>query len=259
MLTINELHIRFLDQQPGNETVHGIDFSMKAGEFLGLCGESGSGKTLTALAIAGLTNPNKTQISGEILFQGVNLLTQSPMEMQQILGRDIAMVFQEPASCLNPLRTIGWQMEEMIRIHKTLPKNQRKDMVISAMEEVELENPLHIYKQYPHELSGGMRQRIMLAMAFIHRPKLLICDEPTTALDTENQNHILHLLEKIGQEKNIGILFISHDLKLISRLCHRVLVMHEGKIIEQGSSKEIFQSPKEHYTKMLVSAANWEA
>jgi len=258
MLFVNDLHIRFFDQKAGEETVHGIDFSMQNGEFLGLCGESGSGKTLTALAIAGLVDIEKTALSGEILFEGENLLALSQKEMRKRQGKEIAMVFQEPALSLNPLRTIGWQMEEMLTVHQKLPKTARKNAVLTAMREVELDDPARIHKQYPHELSGGMRQRIMLAMALLHRPKLLICDEPTTALDEKNQDHILRLLQKMGREKGVGILFISHDLDLIGRLCSRILVMHDGRIVEQGTVEDIFAEPEHAYTKSLLQAADWE-
>ena len=258
MLCVKDLRIRFFDQKAGEETVRGIDFSMQDGEFLGLCGESGSGKTLTALAIAGLTDATKTALSGEILFEDENLLHLSQKEMRRRQGKKIAMVFQEPALSLNPLRCIGWQMEEMLSVHQKMSKIERKNAVLTAMREVELDNPARIYKQYPHELSGGMRQRIMLAMALLHRPKLLICDEPTTALDEKNQDHILRLLQKMGREKGVGILFISHDLDLIGRLCSRILVMHDGQMIEQGTVEDIFATPKHPYTKSLLQAAQWE-
>ena len=258
MLSVNDLHIRFFDQKAGEETVHGIDFSMQKGEFLGLCGESGSGKTLTALVIAGLMDATRTEVSGEILFEDENLLILSAKKMRRWQGKKIAMVFQEPGLCLNPLRSIGWQMEEMLSIHQKLSKLERKNAVLTAMSEVELDNPERIYKQYPHELSGGMRQRIMLAMALLHQPKLLICDEPTTALDEKNQDHILRLLQKMGREKSVGILFISHDLDLIGRLCSRILVMHDGRIVEQGTVEDIFATPKHIYTKSLLQAADWE-
>lgn len=258
MLEVKNLHIRFDDQKAEEETVHGISFLMQAGEFLGLCGESGSGKTLTALSVAGLLNAERTEVSGEILFDKKKLLDLSSAEMRQIQGKQIAMVFQEPGTSFNPLRTIGWQMDEMIKIHKNLSKPKRKELVLQAMQAVELDAPSRVYKQYPHELSGGMRQRIMLAMALLHNPKLLICDEPTTALDEKNEAHILKLLQKIGKEQGLGLLFISHDLNLISTLCKRVLVMHEGKIVEQGTVEDVLKHPKEDYTKSLVAAGAWE-
>lgn len=236
------------------KVVKNISFHIEEREILGIVGESGSGKTLTALAIAGLLKRHAISISGEILFEGKNLITLNREELRKYQGKDISMVFQEPMTSLNPVMKIGRQVEESIRIHTELSKKERKEKALKAMESVELTDPEKVYHQYPHELSGGMRQRIMIAAAIISNPKLIIADEPTTALDVTIQAQIMKLFHKINQENNTAILFISHDLSLVYRLCHRALVMNEGVIVEEGSTKELFYHPKHAYTRQLIES-----
>ena len=192
----------------------------------------------------------------ERVVNQLNMVLHTDREMlRQLQGNQIGIVFQEPMTSLNPVKRIGWQVEESLRIHRPeLSKEERYMRVIKALEEVELDNPQLVYKKYPHELSGGMRQRVMIASAMICEPKLLIADEPTTALDVTIQLQIVKLLQRLNQEKKMAVLFISHDLSLVKRLCDRVIVMHNGSMVETGKTEEIFYSPKEDYTIKLISA-----
>ena len=191
---------------------------------------------------------------GEIFYDGKNLLTCPRKELRQIQGKEISMVFQEPMTSLNPLQKIGKQVEEVLKIHTDLSKEERYKKVLSILEDVELKNPEEICKKYPHELSGGMRQRVMIASAMIMTPKILIADEPTTALDVTVQEQIITLLKDLCRKRKTSILFISHDLSLVRQLCERVLVMQNGYLVEQGNVDEIFENPQEEYTKQLIEA-----
>jgi len=253
MLDIKNLTITFLDSG-GRSAVNGIDLHMDAGEILGLVGESGSGKTLTALAITGLLERSKTVRTGEILLDGVDLLKNSREEMRKLQGKELGVVFQEPMTALNPTMRVGKQVEEALRIHTGMSKEERKAAAISAMQDVELPDAERVYRKFPHELSGGQRQRVMLAAAMICQPKLLICDEPTTALDVTTQGQILKLLKKINAQKGIAILFISHDLSVVRRLCRKVAVMQKGRIVEYGDVEQVFTNPQDEYTKRLIAA-----
>ena len=189
--------------------------------------------------------------SGEILFEGTELLHAKRSLLRQYQGNDISMVFQEPMTSLNPVKRIGWQVEESLRLHRPeMTKQERYERAIESLRNVELDQPEKVYKQYPHELSGGMRQRVMIASAMICEPRLLIADEPTTALDVTIQLQIVKLLQRLNQEKKTSILFISHDL----RLCHRIVVMNKGDIVEAGDTENIFYHPKDAYTKQLIDA-----
>lgn len=254
MLDIKNLSIEFTGKIEGMEVVHGLNLSMGEGEVLGIVGESGSGKTVTALAVAGLLSRQNTHISGEILLGGVDLTKCGREQLRQYQGREISMVFQEPMTSMNPLMKVGRQVEESLRIHTDLKKPERRERAIEVLRAVELQEPELIYGMYPHQLSGGMRQRVMIAAAIIMRPKLLIADEPTTALDVTIQAQILRLLKKINAEHGVGILFISHDLGLVRRLCERVIVMKDGKMVEEGNTGEVFSAPREDYTKKLIAS-----
>ena len=193
--------------------------------------------------------------SGEILFEGTELLHAKRSLLRQYQGNDISMVFQEPMTSLNPVKRIGWQVEESLRLHRPeMTKQERYERAIESLRNVELDQPEKVYKQYPHELSGGMRQRVMIASAMICEPRLLIADEPTTALDVTIQLQIVKLLQRLNQEKKTSILFISHDLSLVKRLCHRIVVMNKGDIVEAGDTENIFYHPKDAYTKQLIDA-----
>ena len=254
MLSVQDLTVTFHDRGAVSEAVLGISFDMAPGEILGIVGESGSGKTVTALTIAGLTQREDVSVSGRILFCGQNLLALSPNRLRGFQGKEIAMVFQEPQTSLNPLMRVGRQVEEALRVHTDMGRRERKAMALEAMAAVELEDPEKLYRRYSHQISGGQRQRIMLAAAMILSPQLLICDEPTTALDVTIQAQILALLKKRGQELGIGILFISHDLQVVRRLCNRAIVMQGGKIVEQGDVETLFTAPQAEYTKKLVES-----
>lgn len=255
LLKVENLNIEFHDHDVPERVVNQLNMVLHQGEILGIVGESGSGKSMTAMAIAGLLRRHDMKMEGKILFEGNELLHTDRETLRQLQGNQIGIVFQEPMTSLNPVKRIGWQVEESLRIHRPeLSKEERYMRVIKALEEVELDNPQLVYKKYPHELSGGMRQRVMIASAMICEPKLLIADEPTTALDVTIQLQIVKLLQRLNQEKKMAVLFISHDLSLVMRLCDRVIVMHNGSMVETGRTEEIFYSPKEDYTIKLISA-----
>ena len=255
LLKVENLNIEFHDHDVPERVVNQLNMVLHQGEILGIVGESGSGKSMTAMAIAGLLRRHDMKMEGKILFEGNELLHTDRETLRQLQGNQIGIVFQEPMTSLNPVKRIGWQVEESLRIHRPeLSKEERYMRVIKALEEVELDNPQLVYKKYPHELSGGMRQRVMIASAMICEPKLLIADEPTTALDGTIQLQIVKLLQRLNQEKKMAVLFISHDLSLVKRLCDRVIVMHNGSMVETGKTEEIFYSPKEDYTIKLISA-----
>ena len=254
LLQVKNLNIEFHDHILPENVVSGVSFDMDEGELLGLVGESGSGKSMTALAVAGLLSRHDMKKTGEILFEGKELLTCPREELRAIQGNEIGMIFQEPMTSLNPVRKIGWQVGESLRIHTKLSKEEIKARVLAMLGEVELKEPELVYEQYPHELSGGMRQRVMIASAMICRPKLLIADEPTTALDVTIQAQILSLLKRLSEKEGMAVLFISHDLSLVRMLCGRVIVMQQGRMVEQGETEQIFSHPSEDYTKLLLSS-----
>lgn len=254
MLLIKNLNIEFHDHLTPETVVYDFNMEMNPGEIVGIVGESGSGKTMTALAIAGLLNRHDMKKSGQVFFEGQDLLTCNRYDLRKIQGNDISMIFQEPMTSLNPVKKVGWQVEESLRIHTDLSKEQRKERALNVLNDVELSNPSRVYDSYPHQLSGGMRQRVMIAAAMINTPKLLIADEPTTALDVTVQSQIVHLLKKINKENNTAILFISHDLSLVKRLCKKVIVMQGGYLVESGDTDKIFNNPEQEYTKKLIES-----
>ena len=254
MLEVTDLHIEIEDSAIPETVVEDFDISVSAGEIVGIVGESGSGKSMSAHAIAGLLSRKDMKKRGRILFEDEELLTMERSRLRQLQGDDIAVVFQEPMTSLNPVKTIGWQVEEALRIHRDMSDEERKERAIQMMRDVEIDDPERRYYQYPHELSGGLRQRVMIAAALVCDPKLLIADEPTTALDVTIQAQIIELLKRINRQKRTAILFISHDLAVIRTLCSRVVVMNKGRIVESGTVDEVFDDPKEEYTKKLIGA-----
>ena len=254
MLNVTDLHIEIEDNIIPETVVYDFDLTVAPGEIVGIVGESGSGKSMSALAIAGLLSRKDMKKHGSIMFEGEELLSVSRPRLRKIQGDDIAVVFQEPMTSLDPVKTIGYQVEEALRIHSDLSDDQLQAAAIKMMHDVELPDAENLYYKYPHELSGGMRQRVMIAAALICDPKLLIADEPTTALDVTIQAQIIELLKKINREKGTAILFISHDLSVVRSLCSRVLVMNKGRIVECGPVEDVFNSPKEEYTKNLIGA-----
>ena len=254
MINVENLSIHFEDRGQNDDVVKNVSFKIEDKEILGIVGESGSGKTMTVLTMAGLIKDNAIIDSGKIYLDNKDILKLSKKEMRGIQGKDISMIFQEPMTALNPTMKIGKQVEEVLKLHTDLKRKERKEKVIQALKDVELANPEELIKKYPHELSGGMRQRVMIASAIICRPKLLIADEPTTALDVSTQESILKLLKKLNNKYGMSILFISHNLRVVGELCKRVLVMKNGEIIEEGMAEEIFKNPKKDYTKELIAA-----
>ena len=253
LLEVKDLFIRFHDRI-GGEAIHGVSFTMESGERLGIVGESGAGKTLTALAIARLLSEENAELLGDIRFMGRDMLAASDDEMRGIRGKDIGFIFQDPVASLNPLMRIGPQIEEPLRLHTNMSKEERRTMVLQAIRDVDLPDPEITIRKFPHQLSGGQCQRVMIASALICHPALLIADEPTTALDVTVQTQILRLLKQKNQADNVGILYISHDLSLVRRLCTRVIVMYNGNIVETGSVEQVFNHPREEYTRRLIAA-----
>lgn len=254
ILTINGLNIEFHDHLIPEKVVYDFNLKLYPGEIVGIVGESGSGKSMCALAVAGLLRRKDMKKSGEIIYDGHNLLDCPRHILRKYQGNDIGIVFQEPMTALNPVKKIGWQIEETLRIHTDLSRKERYEKVIQMLNDVELPVPGRIYRQYPHELSGGMRQRVMIAMAMICEPKILIADEITTALDVLVQEQIIGLLKRLNRERKTAILFISHDLGLVRQLCEKVVVLHDGYIVDGGLTGDIFSNPKADYTKRLISA-----
>ncbi len=255
MLHIKNLCINFYQAATKQwlEVVHQLNFELEQGKTLGIVGESGSGKSVTSFAIMQLLPQNTSRITGEILFEGTNLLKLNAATIRKYRGQQIAMIFQEPMTSLNPLIACGQQVSEAIRLHQGVDKEKAKQITLSLFEEVQLPRPEQLFKTFPHELSGGQKQRVMIAMALSCNPKLLIADEPTTALDTTVQKTIVNLLKKITAERNMSMIFISHDLGLVSEIADEVLVMYKGNVVEQGSIKQVFEHPTHAYTKGLIA------
>lgn len=252
LLRVNDLSIGIVQKGRNYPIVDQIGFHINEGEILGIVGESGCGKSITALSIQGLLGESLKVTGGQMLFEGQDLLQLSKPERRKINGKDITMIFQEPMTSLNPLIKIGKQVGEVLRLHDVIPKKEIEGRVVQALSEAGFREPKKVMDSYPHQLSGGMRQRVMIAMAIICNPKLIIADEPTTALDVTIQAQILELLKKINREHHTSILFISHDLGVVGRLCDRVLVMYAGKIVEEGQTLTILENPAHEYTKGLI-------
>ncbi|MBN8565603.1 MAG: ABC transporter ATP-binding protein [Flavobacteriales bacterium] len=255
LLEVRQLGISFLREKSYIPVIHGIDFQLNSNEILGVVGESGSGKSVSSLAIMGLLPKRISSInSGSIVFNGKEITNLSDKEFQKIRGNEIAMIFQEPMSSLNPSLKCGFQVAEILERHTELSNKEIKAEVLSLFEKVKLPNPEELFNKYPHQISGGQKQRVMIAMAIACKPKILIADEPTTALDVTVQKEIIQLLKDLQQETKMSILFISHDLSLVSEIANRVLVMYKGEIVEQGFAKAIFEKPQHKYTKALIAS-----
>lgn len=253
MLQINNLKVQFRTSNGWFDAVKGISFNLAKGQTLGIVGESGSGKSVTALTLMRLLDEQHSQISGEILFDDIDLRQAPEKEMQALRGNRIAMIFQEPMTSLNPVITCGKQITEAIRLHRKLNKAAAKKEAIALFNEVQLPRAETMFDSYPHQLSGGQRQRVMIAMALSCNPELLIADEPTTALDVTVQKTIIDLLLKLKTERRMSLLFISHDLGVISQIADEVLVMYKGNVVEQGPVKDIFLRPQHPYTHGLLA------
>lgn len=254
MIKIENLSVAF----EGTEVVKNVTLELKDGEILGVVGESGSGKSVTALTMMGLVSETAQITSGRILFDDV-VLREAGKPLDKALyrkyqGAEMSMVFQEPMTSLNPTLRVGKQVEEMLRLHTDLTGEEIRARVLETFEAVGLKKVKEVYASYPHQLSGGMRQRVMIAMAVILHPDLIVADEPTTALDVTIQNQIMELLREINEKEQNAMLFITHDLNLARRICHRVAVMKDGRVVEQGRTADIFEHPKEEYTRKLIEA-----
>jgi peptide/nickel transport system ATP-binding protein len=253
MLEIKDLRTSFVQSGERLTVIEGVSLTVKPGETVGVVGESGCGKSVTSLSIMQLLGRNAV-MSGSIRFQETDLLSLTEKQMEKIRGNQIAMIFQEPMTSLNPLHTIGKQIGEPLRRHFGMSKQAAKERTIQLLKEVGIPRAEEIVSEYPHQLSGGMRQRVMIAMAMACTPKLLIADEPTTALDVTIQAQILELMKKVRQEHGTSILLITHDLGVVAEMCHRVIVMYAGQIVEEADVKDLFDDPKHPYTRGLLQS-----
>lgn len=255
LLEINNLATHFFTQDGVVKAVDGISYSVEEGEVLGVVGESGCGKSVSALSIMRLVaNPPGRTVGGEILFDGEDLLKLDDAEMRNIRGNKIAMVFQEPMTSLNPVLTIGRQLTETLELHRGMTKGQARSKAAELLQLVGIPEAEGRLKDYPHQFSGGMRQRVMIAMALSCDPKLIIADEPTTALDVTIQAQILELMQDLAKQIGTALIIITHNLGVVARYAHRVIVMYAGKIIETGSAREIYHNPRHPYTLGLLSS-----
>lgn len=253
LLQLNNLHTHFLTDKEEVPAVNGIDLSVHKGEIVGIVGESGSGKSVTSLSVMKLVpSPPGKIVEGEINFKGENLVKVSEKRMRDIRGNEIAMIFQDPMTSLDPLYTIGNQLVEGIRLHKKISKKEAYNQSIDLLKQVGIPRADEVVDEYPHQLSGGMRQRVMIAMAMSCEPELLIADEPTTALDVTIQAQILDLMIQLNKKKNTAILLITHDLGVVSEVCDRVVVMYSGQLVEEGTKREVLKDPQHPYSQGLI-------
>ncbi len=254
MLSVRDLRVSFRTHEGLVRAIDGVSFELEEGEILGVVGESGSGKTVSLLAVMGLiTDPNAI-IEGSIRYKGRELVGLPARELRRLRGNEIAMIFQDPMTALTPVYTIGWQIAEQIRAHKRVSKSRALARVEELLAEVNFPNPREAMSRYPHQLSGGMRQRAVIAMALSCNPALLVADEPTTALDVTVQAGILDLVRKLRATHNSAVVFITHDMGVVSELADRVMVMYAGRIVERGSRADLFSAPQHPYTRALLGS-----
>ena len=255
LLEVNNLTVKFYTRDGVTIAVDNVSFNVDRGQILGIVGESGSGKSVCCYSLLGLIPqpPGKIE-SGTAIFEGVDLLASSEAELRAIRGDDVAMIFQDPMTSLNPFLTIGEQLIEPLIFHRNYKRSEARVRAKELLDEVGIQKVAERFDSYPHEFSGGMRQRVMIAMALINEPKLLIADEPTTALDVTIQAQILELIAELQIKRNIGVIFISHDLGVVANIADNVLVMKEGQVVESGTAKQLFSAPKEQYTRQLIDS-----
>lgn len=259
LLEVKNLSVDFISENNKTTALKNISLSINRGEIVAIVGESGSGKSVTALSILQLVpSPPAVYTKGEIIFSipdepSINILKAGNKQLQKIRGNAISMIFQEPMTSLNPVLTCGGQVKEAILLHKRITKKEAKQETINWFKKVKLPDPESIFNRYPHQLSGGQKQRVMIAMAMCCHPSLLICDEPTTALDVTVQKNILFLIKELQQQQNMGVIFITHDLGVVAEIADRAVVMHKGEIVEQNETKKIFTQPQHPYTKALLA------
>jgi peptide/nickel transport system ATP-binding protein len=254
LLDVRGLTVRFPTSDGVVQAVSDVSFSLSRGETLGVVGESGSGKSVSNLAIMGLLNRQRTAISGEVDFMGRDLLTLPPDDLRHIRGKDIAMVFQDPFACLHPMYRVGAQIAEAVTAHQDVSKDAAWARAVELLDHVGIPNAKSRARDYPHQFSGGMRQRAMIAMALVHNPSILICDEPTTALDVTVQAQIIELIEEVKREFDIGVILVTHDLGVVAETANAVMVMYAGRIMEYGPARQIFEQPQHPYTWGLLDS-----
>jgi len=254
LLEVNDLHVSFPTEDGLVKAVDGVSFSVARGETLGVVGESGSGKSVSFLTVMGLINKDQAQITGEVLFKGQDLLKLPADEMRAIQGEEIAMIFQDPLTALNPVIKVGYQISEMFTQHRKVSKKEAFEESIALLDLVGIPKPRERAKQYPHEFSGGMRQRAMIAMALALNPDLLIADEPTTALDVTVQAQILDLIDKVQEEFNASVVIVTHDLGVVAEHCDNIMVMYAGRIAEYGEREDIYYNAHHPYTWGLLGS-----
>jgi peptide/nickel transport system ATP-binding protein len=254
LLDVRGLTVRFPTSDGVVQAVSDVTFTLSRGETLGVVGESGSGKSVSNLAIMGLLNRQRTAIAGEVVFNGRDLLTLPPEQLRAIRGKDIAMVFQDPFACLHPMYRVGAQIAEAVTAHEDVGKNRAWARAVELLGHVGIPNAKSRARDYPHQFSGGMRQRAMIAMALVHNPSILICDEPTTALDVTVQAQIIELIEAVKREFNIGVILVTHDLGVVAETADSVMVMYAGRIMEYGPAREIFDQPQHPYAWGLLDS-----
>jgi peptide/nickel transport system ATP-binding protein len=254
LLDVRDLTVRFPTPDGVVQAVSEVSFQLRRGETLGVVGESGSGKSVSNLAIMGLLNRRRTQISGQVLFEGTDLLALEPDELRKIRGRDIAMVFQDPFACLHPMYRVGDQIAEAVLAHENVPKAKARERAVELLGLVGIPNAKERSRDYPHQFSGGMRQRAMIAMALVHNPDVLIADEPTTALDVTVQAQILELIEAVKNDFDIGVILVTHDLGVVHETADKVMVMYGGRVMEYGDAGDVFGLPQHPYTWGLLDS-----
>ena len=254
LLEVNDLHTRFRTDDGIVKAVSGLSFSLEKGKTLGVVGESGSGKSVTFLTLMGLVDRRHAEVSGSVMFDGDEILGISSKRLQSIRGKRIGMIFQDPMTSLNPVKKIGWQLEEAVMLHNDVTKDEARRRSIEILKEVEIPNADTRVDDYPHQFSGGMRQRVMIAMALINNPEVLIADEPTTALDVTTQAQILRLMTKLQQDHEMAIVMITHDLGVVAELADDVAVMYGGRVVEEGFVDDLFAKPEMPYTWGLLGS-----
>jgi peptide/nickel transport system ATP-binding protein len=254
LLDVRDLAVRFPTEDGVVNAVSGLSFTLRRGETLGIVGESGSGKSVTNLAILGLLNSKRSVITGEILLQGRDLLKATPAELRDVRGKDVAMIFQDPFACLHPMYRVGSQIAEAVRAHLDVSKARAFERAVEVLDAVGIPNARSRARDFPHQFSGGMRQRAMIAMALVHNPAVLIADEPTTALDVTVQAQILELIDKVKRDFDIGVILITHDLGVVAETAQTVMVMYAGRAVEHGPARDVFDRPQHPYTWGLLES-----
>jgi oligopeptide/dipeptide ABC transporter ATP-binding protein len=255
VLEVRDLHVRIASRQGTVRAVDGVSFDVSVGEALGLVGESGSGKSMTLRAVLGVLPPEARVTSGEILLDGVNLVARTQNELNRIRGTKMSMIFQEPMSALNPVMRVGWQIAEGPQVNLGFSRAKAAERALELMRRVGISDPERRFRAYPHEFSGGMRQRVMIAIALSCDPEVILCDEPTTALDVTIQDQILRLLARLCRESGVSLVFVTHDLPVVAQICQRVSVMYGGQLVESGAVSDVLLDPRHPYTLGLVRSA----